>query len=287
MVGQFRLWARTRLRFLVGAPRAQPARPWAARLALRIQRGRRGRAGARRRDSPTPARAPAEDPLGAADGLELLPGDPARRRRPVRRARVLLTPGLAGDSRRPYGGSLREGLVASLALVPSVFVYGSVFGGLAVQAGLTPTQVLGMSVLVFAGASQFVAVPLIAAGTPLLPLVLTTYVVNLRHYLIAATLAPSFRGFPRLWLALIAHLINDESFAVAVARSRPPDARVYLGSALAISGAFVGGVGVGVALGGLVERPERYGLDFAFPAVFLALVPVQLRRRTDWPIAAS
>ena len=165
-----------------------------------------------------------------------------------------MTPGLAGDSRRPYGGSLREGLVASLALVPSVFVYGSVFGGLAVQAGLTPAEVLGMSVLVFAGASQFVAVPMIAAGTPLLTVVVTTYVVNMRHYLMAATLAPSFRGFPRLWLALIAHLINDESFAVAVARSRPPDARVYLGSALAISGAFVGGVGAGLAVGALGAR---------------------------------
>jgi 4-azaleucine resistance transporter AzlC len=182
-------------------------------------------------------------------------------------------------------GRARDGVVASLALVPSVFVYGTVFGGLAVQAGLTPAQVLGMSVLVFAGASQFVAVPMIAGGAPALAIVLTTYVVNMRHYLMAATLAPSFRGFSRGWLALIAHGINDESFAVAVARSRPPDAWIYVGSALAISGAFVGGVAVGTALGGLVERPERYGFDFAFPAVFLALVAVQLRRRSDWLVA--
>lgn len=184
-------------------------------------------------------------------------------------------------------GRAREGFVASLALVPSVFVYGTVFGGLAVQAGLTPAQVLGMSVLVFAGASQFVAVPMIAAGAPALAVVVTTYVINMRHYLMAATLAPSFRGFRRPWLALIAHVINDESFAVAVARSRPPDPWVYLGSAAAIVGAFVGGVAVGVALGGLVERPERWGLDFAFPAVFLALVAVQLRRRADWLVAAG
>jgi 4-azaleucine resistance transporter AzlC len=182
---------------------------------------------------------------------------------------------------------VREGLVASLALVPSVFVYGTVFGGLAVQAGLTAAQTLGMSVLVFAGASQFVAVPMLAAGAPALAIVITTYVVNMRHYLMAATLAPSFRGFPRRWLALIAHVINDESFAVAVARSRPPDPWVYLGSAAAISGSFVGGVAVGVVLGGLVERPERYGLDFAFPAVFLALVAMQLRRRSDWLVAVG
>jgi 4-azaleucine resistance transporter AzlC len=196
-----------------------------------------------------------------------------------------LTPDCAAGARPPGAGTVREGVVASLALVPSVFVYGSVFGGLAVQAGLTAAQVLGMSVLVFAGASQFVAVPMLATSAPAVAIVVTTYVINMRHYLMAATLAPSFRGVRRAWLALIAHLINDESFAVAVARSRPPDARIYLGSAVAISAAFVGGVAVGVALGGLVERPERYGLDFAFPAVFLALVAVQLRRRGDWLVA--
>jgi 4-azaleucine resistance transporter AzlC len=182
---------------------------------------------------------------------------------------------------------VREGVVASLALVPSVFVYGTVFGGLAVQAGLAAAQVLGMSVLVFAGASQFVAVPMIAGGAPALAIVVTTYVVNMRHYLMAATLAPSFRGFSRGWLAVIAHVINDESFAVAVARSRPPDPWVYVGSAAAISGSFVGGVAVGIALGGLVAEPERYGLDFAFPAVFLALVAVQLGRRSDWVVAVA
>ena len=196
-----------------------------------------------------------------------------------------MTPGLTAGARPPCAATLREGVVASLALVPSVFVYGTVFGGLAVQAGLTVAQVLGMSVLVFAGASQFVAVPMLAAGASGVAIVVTTYVVNMRHYLMAATLAPSFRGFRRAWLVLIAHLINDESFAVAVARSRPPDPWIYVGSALAICGAFVGGVGVGLALGGLVSEPERYGLDFAFPAVFLALVAVQLRHRADWFVA--
>jgi 4-azaleucine resistance transporter AzlC len=162
-----------------------------------------------------------------------------------------------------------------------------VFGGLAVQAGLRPLEVWGMSVLVFAGAAQFVAVPMMAAGAPVLAIVLTTYVVNMRHYLMAATLAPSFRGFRRPWLALIAHLINDESFAVASARSRPPDAGVYLGSAAAIYGAFMLGVVPGTLLGGLVEDPERYGLDFAFPAVFLSLVAVQLRGRADWLVAGA
>jgi 4-azaleucine resistance transporter AzlC len=172
-----------------------------------------------------------------------------------------------------------------LALVPSVFVYGSVFGGLAVGAGLWPLEIWAMSLLVFAGAAQFVAVPMMAAGAAPLTVVLTTYVVNMRHYLMAATLAPAFRGFPRGWLALVAHVINDESFAIAAARSNPPNPWVYLGSAGAIGGAFLGGVVLGTLLGGLVETPERYGFDFAFPAVFLALVAAQVRRRSDWLVA--
>jgi 4-azaleucine resistance transporter AzlC len=182
---------------------------------------------------------------------------------------------------------LREGFVASLPLVPSVFVYGTVFGGLAVQAGLRPVEVWGMSVLVFAGAAQFVAVPMLAAGAPAAVIVLTTYVINMRHYLMAATLAPSFRGFPRGWLALVAHFVNDESFAVAVARRNPPDPWVFIGSAAAVSGSFIAGVVVGTQLGGLVADPARWGLDFAFPAVFLALAALQLRRAADWLVAVA
>jgi 4-azaleucine resistance transporter AzlC len=192
------------------------------------------------------------------------------------------SPDMPGAARR-----VRDGLVASLALVPSVFVYGTVFGGLAVQTGLRPLEVWAMSLLVFAGAAQFVAVPMLAAGASPLAIILTTYVVNMRHYLMAATLAPAFRGFPRAWLALVAHWINDESFAVAVARRNPPDPWVYLGSAAAVAGAFLGGVVVGTQLGGLVADPERWGLDFAFPAVFLALVAVQLRGRTDGLVAVA
>jgi 4-azaleucine resistance transporter AzlC len=205
----------------------------------------------------------------------LVGGHPARRRRALRGTGV------------PLKSGLRVGFVASLALVPSVFVYGTVFGGLAVQAGLRSVEVWGMSVLVFAGASQFVAVPMIAAGASPLAIVVTTYIINMRHYLMAATLAPAFRNFPRRWLALVAHVLNDESFAVAVARQNPPEPWVYVGSALAVSGSFMAGVLVGTQLGGLVADPARWGLDFAFPAVFLALVAVQLRGRAEWLIALA
>lgn len=182
---------------------------------------------------------------------------------------------------------LGDGFVASLPLAPSVFVYATVFGGLAVQSGLRPLEAWGMSLLVFAGAAQFVAVPMLAAGASPLAIIATTYVVNMRHYLMAATLAPAFQAFPRPWLALIAHGISDESFAVAVARRNPPDPWCFVGSVLAIAGSFFAGVPVGTQLGGLVADPARWGLDFAFPAVFLALGAAQLRRRADGLVALA
>ena len=181
----------------------------------------------------------------------------------------------------------REGFVASLPLVPSVFIYATVFGGLAVQSGLRPLEVWAMSVFVFAGAAQFIAVPMIAIGVSPLAVILTTYVVNMRHYLMAAALAPSFRGLPRGFAALVAHGINDESFAIATARRSPPDAWTFIGSVVAIMGAFFCGVPVGTELGGLVQDPQRWGLDFAFPAVFVALIAMQLRRRADWLVALA
>jgi len=182
---------------------------------------------------------------------------------------------------------VREGLVASLPLVPSVFIYATVFGGLAVQAGLRPLEVWAMSLFVFAGSAQFVAVPMIATGASPLAVIVTTYIVNMRHYLMAATLAPSFRGIARGWIALVAHFVNDESFAIAAARRSPPDPGVFVGSAMAIAGAFFVGVPVGTELGGLAKEPEKWGLDFAFPAVFVALVAVQLRRSGDWLVAIA
>lgn len=187
----------------------------------------------------------------------------------------------------PQVRAFAEGITGSFPLVPSVFVYATVWGGLARQAGLSLGEIALMCVIVTAGASQFVAVTMIATGAPPLAVIVTTYIVNMRHYLMAATLAPAFRGFPRRWLALIAHGINDESFALAVARRNPPDPRFFLGSVVAVYGSFITGALIGAILGGLVTDPARYGLDFAFPAVFLALVAVQLRRRGDWAVAGG
>ena len=107
---------------------------------------------------------------------------------------------------------------AATTVVPSVVAYGAVWGGLARQGGLSLGEIVAMCLLVSAGTAQFVALPMLTAGAPAWLLVVTTYVVNLRHYLMAASLAPFFTGLSRGRLALLAHGVTDESYALTLAR---------------------------------------------------------------------
>ena len=103
-------------------------------------------------------------------------------------------------------------------VVPSIVAYGVVWGGLARQAGLSLGELVAMCLLVTAGTAQFVALPMLQAGAPAWLLIVTTYIVNLRHYLMAASLAPYFAHLSRARLAVLAHGISDESYALTMAR---------------------------------------------------------------------
>ena len=121
-------------------------------------------------------------------------------------------PSPASPSRR-----LRDGVWATLPLVPGVAAFGLVYGVLARQAGLNFWATLGMSALVFAGASQFIAVSMwgqVGGGA----IVLTTLTINLRHLLMGASLAPYLRAERGAWKALLAFAMADESYALAVSR---------------------------------------------------------------------
>ena len=179
------------------------------------------------------------------------------------------------------------GLRDSLPLMVSVAAYGLIWGALARQAGLLPLEVAAMSVIVASGSAQFVAVPMITAGASAGLVLLTTYVISLRHYLMAASLAPAVQQLPRWAQALMAYGINDESYALTIARWREhsPHVAYFFGSASGMYGAWFSSTTAGGVLGIAIREPERYGLDFAFPAVFLALLLSQLRDRKALAVA--
>jgi 4-azaleucine resistance transporter AzlC len=165
--------------------------------------------------------------------------------------------------------------------------YGIVWGGLARQAGLSMGELVAMCLLVTAGTAQFVALPMLQAGAPAWLLVVTTYIVNLRHYLMAASLAPYFAHLSRGRLALLAHGITDESYALTVARfaGHRPDPAYYAGSAATAYMAWYVGAAAGGVLAGRIPDPHRYGLDFVFPAVFIAILARTIREPWQWAVA--
>src|SRR3990172_6826872 len=108
------------------------------------------------------------------------------------------------------------GLRAELPILLGVVPFGMIYGALAVGAGLPPEAALAMSSIVFAGSAQFVATPLFSAGTPWLVILLTTLVVNLRHMLYSASVAPYTKPLRPWWKWLLAYLLTDEAYAVTI-----------------------------------------------------------------------
>src|SRR5262245_9984647 len=178
---------------------------------------------------------------------------------------------------------------AGTTVVPSVLAYAAVFGGLARQTGLSLGETMAMCLLISAGTAQFVALPMLAAGAPAWLLVVTTYIVNLRHYLMSASLAPYFAGLSRWRLALVAHGVSDEAYALTLARfaRQPAHVAYFVGCAWTLFLAFYSGALAGALLGSRIPDPRRYGLDFVFPAVFVAILAPTLRARWQWAVAGA
>jgi len=174
--------------------------------------------------------------------------------------------------------------------------YGVVFGILARQTGLSGAQSLLMSAAVFAGSSQFVALELWGMPLPVFTIVVTTLVVNLRHVLMGAALAPHLEGMPRggRWLAVF--FVADENWALTMAalaqrpRAGAEFAAGYLvGGGLLFYLSWLASTWAGLACGGMVRDPAAWGLDFAFTAAFIALLVLFWRGRGDllpWLVAA-
>jgi len=186
---------------------------------------------------------------------------------------------------------LRTGFIANLVVAASVGAYGSVLGLLAAKKGLTWLQLLAMNLSVFAGSAQFVAVDMWLPPLPVTEIVLAVMVINLRYLLIGASLQPLFVGRSLTHKALFIHLVADENWAMTMARMKRERISPYflLGGGLCVQSFWCLGTMLGHQLGTVISNPEQFGLDFAFVAVFTALVFSFWRGRQDvlpWVVAA-
>ncbi|MEJ5199373.1 MAG: AzlC family ABC transporter permease, partial [Anaerolineae bacterium] len=122
---------------------------------------------------------------------------------------------------------LYAGLRAELPILLGVAPFGMIYGALARASGLPTTTAQAMSAIVFAGSAQFIAVQLIAAGAPVIVLLMTTLIVNIRHLLYSASVAPYLRELRPAWKWLLAYLLTDEAYAVAILHYQQTDDAVH------------------------------------------------------------
>ncbi|TCL67398.1 4-azaleucine resistance transporter AzlC [Hydrogenispora ethanolica] len=173
--------------------------------------------------------------------------------------------------------SFCRGFGNSVPLGISAFLYGLAYGVLAYQAHLSAGVALAMSMLIFAGASQLTAVQMIGSGIDPLPIVVTVFIINLRHYLMAASLAPYLRGYPRAARMLGAFFLTDESYAATYShfQTQRPTIQYFLGSGICLFCFWCAATLAGYYGGNFIPARWSSILDFAFVAAFIGmLVPL-------------
>ncbi|MFZ1982907.1 MAG: AzlC family ABC transporter permease [Desulfatitalea sp.] len=179
-----------------------------------------------------------------------------------------------------------KGMRDTLPLIIGAIPFGIIFGTLAGSTGLPDAAAIGMSLFVFAGASQFVALGLVAAGTAWPLIVWTTLVLNFRHLLYTATLLPYLRRLPRRWQILLAFGLTDETFAVSVGRWQQAEALPFtqwyqLGSMVFMYVNWNLCTVVGLIAGRLLQGIGAWGLDFAMVAAFIGMVVPYVKDRPN------
>jgi 4-azaleucine resistance transporter AzlC len=180
------------------------------------------------------------------------------------------------------------GFGVTMALWLGVAPFGAIYAVSALAAGLSPTQTLAMSLFVFAGASQFTATGLFAAGVAPATIVITTLVINARHTLLAASLAPFVRHARPATKALLAFQLTDESYAIGMRRwlAGGGSLRYQFGSNISLYVIWQASTVAGMLLGALIPNPSAYGLELVFPLTFIGLLVPILKDRMSTTVAA-
>jgi 4-azaleucine resistance transporter AzlC len=182
----------------------------------------------------------------------------------------------------------RRGFVATLPLAPGIVAFGLLYGVMARQVGLSPWEAGAMSLIVHAGSAQFTALGMWqTAGA--VPIILTTLVINLRHMLMGASVAPYLRGLSPVWKALLALWMSDESYALAIAEYEHGRGShwYFLGANVGVYLAWPTSGLLGALLGASVPEPSQYGLDLVFPLGFLGLLTAFLKDRIGVAVALA
>jgi len=183
-----------------------------------------------------------------------------------------------------------SGIVSELPLLLGVVPFGVIYGVLALQAGLPPLMAQNMSWVVFAGSAQFTITQLVSDGVPAFVIILTGFVINLRHALYSASLGPYVRKLSTSWKLLLGYLLTDEAYGVTIMRYNREDDSPYkhwffLGCGFTLWLGWQISTAVGIFLGTKID--SSWALDFALPMTFIALVVPMIKDRAGLAAAVT
>lgn len=188
-----------------------------------------------------------------------------------------------------------EGVIKTFPLTLAASPVGFIYGALAQASELSAAAALAMSIFVYAGSAQFIAIGLIAAGSPLLVIILTTFVVNLRHLLYAAAIKDAVQAYSKGWRLVFGFGLTDETYAAIVSRygqnvaahaeTQTSFAWFYLGSWLSMYLNWIGWTALGLVAGNQFPEIKTLGFDFAMVVTFVGIV-IPLIRSKPYVVAA-
>jgi 4-azaleucine resistance transporter AzlC len=183
------------------------------------------------------------------------------------------------DVKQEWRNAIKEGLFAAWPICLGYIAIGLAFGVIARKTGLRPLEIGLMSLIVYAGSSQFIAAAMLGAEAGFIPIILTTFSVNLRHILMSSSLSPFLRNLSGSRLSLFAYGVTDESFALNLSRFQ--SGKWGWRQALIVNhstnftwilSTVAGGIG------GQFIPEGAFGIDYALTAMFICLLGFQLRR---------
>ncbi len=193
-----------------------------------------------------------------------------------------MTPALFNSPRAAFLAGMRDTIPMIVGAAP----FGLIFGAFAItQADLSAWATMGLSLMVFAGSAQFIAATLLSQGAAVGIIVMTTFVVNVRHALYGASLAPYMKHLPQRWLLPLSFWLTDETYATVIGKwsqHKENPAHLHwhhLGSSVLMYVNWNFWTLMGVLFGSQIEGAENWGLDFALLVTFIGIVVPMLVTR--------
>jgi 4-azaleucine resistance transporter AzlC len=173
-----------------------------------------------------------------------------------------------------------DGVRAEFPILIGVFPFGMIYGALALNSGLSKLSSQMMSSIIFAGSAQFVTAQLVHDAAPALVVIFTIAVVNLRHMLYSASLAPYLKDLTSKWKVLLSYLLTDEAYAPSIIEYEKTGIKPFshwflLGAGFSLWLTWQVSTALGIFLGAAI--PAKWPLDFALPLTFIAMVVPALK----------